>query len=96
MNSLTRADIADEIQRKLGFSFSEANNTVDLLVDELCDGVVNDGNLKVTSFGTFTVREKKPRIGRNPKTKVEAVISGRKVVSFYCSSMLDEEINENK
>lgn len=93
MTSLTRAGIAEEIQKKLGFSFSESTSIVDMLVDELCDALEKNDSLKVTSFGTFSVRQKKPRIGRNPKTKEEAVISGRKVVSFYSSNLLDDELN---
>ncbi|HCR86110.1 MAG TPA: integration host factor subunit alpha [Alphaproteobacteria bacterium] len=93
MTSLTRADIAGEVQKKLGFSFSESTSIVDMLVEELCAALEKNDSLKVTSFGTFSVRHKKPRISRNPKTKVEAVISGRKVVSFYSSNLLDEELN---
>ena len=92
-NNLTRADIATEIQKKLGFSFSESNSMVDSMVDELCAGLKQEDILKISGFGTFSVKEKAARIGRNPKTKEEAVISARKVVSFYSSNLLDEEIN---
>lgn len=92
-NNLTRADIAAEIQRKLGFSFSESNSIVDSLIEEFCEALKKEGILKITSFGTFNVKEKAARVGRNPKTKEEAVISARKVISFYSSNLLDQELN---
>ncbi len=92
-NTLTRADIAEQVQKSLGFSFSESNELVDSLVEEMCIALENVGSLKISSFGTFTVNQKAQRIGRNPKTKEEAVITPRKVVSFYSSNILVDEIN---
>jgi len=92
--TLTRASIAEIVHKKIGFSFSESSELVDSVVDEVIKGLDKDGILKISSFGTFTVNEKKARIGRNPKTKEEAVISARKVVSFYASNILNDVVNE--
>jgi len=92
-NTLTRADIAEQVQKALGFSFSESTELVDSLVEEMCISLEKAGTLKISSFGTFVVNEKGQRIGRNPKTKEEAVISARKVVSFYASNILADEVN---
>ena len=93
--TLTRSNIAEIVQKNLGFSFSESSELVDSLVDEICETMKKEENLKISSFGTFSVNHKKERIGRNPKTKEEAVIKPRKVVSFYASNILNEKINEN-
>jgi integration host factor subunit alpha len=93
-NTLTRADIAEQVQKSLGLSFSESTEYVDSLVEEMCVALEKVGSLKISSFGTFTVNQKGQRIGRNPKTKEEAVISARKVVSFYSSNILADEINK--
>jgi integration host factor subunit alpha len=92
-NTLTRADIAEQVQKSLGFSFSESTDMVDSLVEEMCIALEKVGSLKISSFGTFVVNEKGQRIGRNPKTKEEAIISARKVVSFYASNILADEVN---
>lgn len=92
--TLTRATIAEIVHKKIGFSFSESSELVDSLVDEIIRGLDKKGVLKISSFGTFTVNEKKARIGRNPKTKEEAIITPRKVVSFYASNILTDLINE--
>lgn len=93
--TLTRAEIAESVQRSLGFSFSESVEIVDSMVEELCKALEAIGTLKISSFGTFAVNSKKQRVGRNPKTKQEAVIAPRKVVSFYASNILNEKINPN-
>ena len=93
-NTLTRAEIATHVQKTLGFSFSESTGMVDSLVEEMCICLENNGELKISSFGTFMVNQKAQRIGRNPKTKEEAVITPRKVVSFYSSNILVDAVNE--
>jgi integration host factor subunit alpha len=92
--TLTRATIAAQVQKSLGFSFTESTEIVDSLVDEMCNCLEKNGSLKISSFGTFVVNQKKQRIGRNPKTKKEAVITPRKVVSFYTSNILADEVNK--
>jgi len=95
-NTLTRAAIAEQVQKTLGFSFTESTELVDSLVEEMCIALEKNGSLKISSFGTFTVNQKSQRIGRNPKTKEEAIISPRKVVSFYTSNILTDDINGTK
>jgi integration host factor subunit alpha len=62
-------------------------------LDLMSDAIVNDGALKLSGFGSFAVREKNERIGRNPKTGKEAVITPRKVVTFKASHVLKDEMN---
>jgi len=92
-DTLTRAEIAANVQKSLGFSFSESTELVDSLVEEMCISLERTGGLKISSFGTFTVNQKAQRIGRNPKTKEEAIISPRKVISFYSSNILVDAVN---
>ncbi len=92
-NTLTRSNIAELVQRTLGFSFSESVEMVDSLIEEMCNSIENNGALKISSFGSFAVNSKRARVGRNPKTKKEAVIAPRKVISFYASNVLNDEIN---
>lgn len=94
--TLTRATIAEIVHKTIGFSFSESSELVDSLVDEISNALAKEENLKISSFGTFTVNQKSARIGRNPKTKEEAVIAPRKVVSFYASNILTDLVNEGK
>ncbi|MDX1949834.1 MAG: integration host factor subunit alpha [Rickettsiales bacterium] len=93
-NTLTRSNIAESVQRTLGFSFSESVEIVDSLVEEMCKSIEASEELKISSFGSFVVNSKRARVGRNPKTKKEAVIAPRKVVSFYASNVLNDEINK--
>ena len=91
--TVTRAYLMESINVKLGYSRAEAADFIDTILDELNKGLKKDNIAKISSFGTFQVKQKKPRIGRNPKTKKEAPISARKVVSFYASNLLKQQIN---
>ena len=93
MTTLTRADIATTIYQKTGISFSEASELVDGLIEELTDGLQQKRKVKISSFGTFEVRHKAERVGRNPKTKEAAIIKARDVVSFYPSNTLVSAVN---
>jgi len=92
-STLTRADLADAIYRKLGLSHTESSEIIDSIIEESIEALVRNEDLKVSSFGTFHVRKKKQRMGRNPKTKKEIPISARKVVSFHSSNILTKRIN---
>lgn len=92
-NTLTRADLAQAVFRKVGFSRVESSEIVDAVLEELLTAMEKEGKVKLSSFGTFEVRSKKERIGRNPKTKVEVSISPRKVVSFHASPLLKQRLN---
>ncbi len=91
--TVTRSYLMDSIHQKLGYSRAEAAEFIDTVLSELNRGLSEDEMVKISSFGTFQIRQKKARIGRNPKTKKEATISARKVVSFYASNLLKRKIN---
>lgn len=92
-NTVTRAYLADIVHQELGFSKAEAMDMVDAVFEELIKALEETGVLKISSFGSFRVREKAARVGRNPKTMEEAVIEARKTVSFYASNLLKDYIN---
>ena len=86
--SLTRASLAEAVYEQVGLSRYESAALVESLLDHVCDALVNEHLVKIASFGTFAVREKNARVGRNPKTGVEATISSRRVVTFRASQVL--------
>jgi integration host factor subunit alpha len=92
MSTLTRADLADAVNRKLGFSRSDSLNMVESILDLMCDALANGENVKISGFGTFLLRDKSERIGRNPKTGVEVPITPRRVLTFRASQMLKDQI----
>jgi integration host factor subunit alpha len=91
--TLTRADLADAVYEAVGLSRVESADLVDAFVDEMANAIVDEGVLKISSFGTFSVRQKKARVGRNPKTGVEVTITPRKVVTYKASHVLKESMN---
>ena len=92
--TLTRADLAELIYNEVGISKTEASEIVDQFFEEIILDLIDGNSVKLTSFGTFSVRHKKERIGRNPKTKEEAIIDARRVVSFRASKELKRRINK--
>jgi integration host factor subunit alpha len=92
MNTLTRADLAEAINRKLGLSRSESLNMVEAILDHLCNAMAAGENVKISGFGTFLLRDKAQRVGRNPKTGVEVPITPRRVLTFRASQMLKDRI----
>ncbi|MEM6414289.1 MAG: integration host factor subunit alpha [Pseudomonadota bacterium] len=93
--TLTRADLTDAIYRSLGISRNESAIFVERIVEEVCSSLENGDSVKISSFGTFMVRDKKMRMGRNPKTGEEVPITPRRVISFRASNVLKDQINEN-
>lgn len=91
--TLTRADLAEAVYENVGLSRSECGKLVEQILDEMSDALVHQGALKLSSFGSFAVRQKSERIGRNPKTGVEVPITPRKVVVFKASHVLKDKIN---
>ena len=92
VNTLTRADLAETINRKMGFSRAESLDLVEAILAHMC-GAMGDGqNVKISGFGSFILRDKKERIGRNPKTGVEVPITPRRVMTFRASQLLKERI----
>mgnify|MGYP002080087844 CR=1 FL=1 len=92
MSTLTRADIAEAMNRKLGLSRSESLGMVEAILDLMSDALASGENVKISGFGTFLLRDKSERIGRNPKTGVEVPITSRRVLTFRASQMLKERV----
>lgn len=92
MSTLTRADLADAINRALGFSRADSLNLVESILDRMCNSLADGENVKISGFGTFLLRDKTERIGRNPKTGIEVPITPRRVLTFRASQMLKDHI----
>ncbi|MGX7925730.1 integration host factor subunit alpha [Tsuneonella sp. HG094] len=92
VGTLTRADLADTINRKLGFSRAESLDLVEAILRHMCEAMSNGENVKISGFGTFVLRDKKERVGRNPKTGVEVPITPRRVMTFRASQLLKDRV----
>jgi integration host factor subunit alpha len=92
-NTLTRADLAEAVYKRIGLSRSESSALVELMLNEISAAVERGENVKLSSFGSFLVRSKGERIGRNPKTGVEVPITPRRVMVFKASNVLRARIN---
>lgn len=90
--TVTRADIAEYVYEEVGLSRSESAGFVDAVLEEISAALEEGEAVKISSFGSFTVRQKEERIGRNPKTGVEVPISPRKVLIFRASHVLKDRI----
>ena len=92
VGTLTRADLAEVINRKMGLSRAESLAMVEAILDHMCDALADGENVKISGFGTFLLRDKKQRIGRNPKTGIEVPITPRRVLTFRASQILKDQI----
>jgi integration host factor subunit alpha len=92
VGTLTRADLAEVINRKMGFSRAESLAMVETILGHVGDALVRGENVKISGFGTFLLRDKKQRIGRNPKTGIEVPITPRRVLTFRASQILKDRI----
>jgi integration host factor subunit alpha len=92
VGTLTRADLAEVINRKMGFSRAESLDLVESILTHMSDALAQGENVKVSGFGTFLLRDKKQRIGRNPKTGIEVPITPRRVLTFRASQILKDQI----
>lgn len=91
--TVTRADLCEAVYQKVGLSRTESAALVELVLSEMCDCLAKGETVKLSSFGSFVVREKGERIGRNPKTGVEVPIEPRRVMVFKPSNVLRARIN---
>ena len=91
--NFTRKDLSNNVHQKLGFSKNLSSLLIDDFFESLVSELVKGNKIKISSFGTFQVIDKKERIGRNPKTKVEAKIEARKIVKFKPSNIIKEKLN---
>ena len=90
--TLTRADIAAKINQQIGLSRNESAQIVESILTHMADALADGENVKISGFGTFLLRDKGERIGRNPKTGIEVPITPRRVLTFRASQMLKERI----
>lgn len=91
--TVTRADLSEAVYQKLGLSRTESSALVELVLGEICDELARGESVKLSSFGSFVVRSKGQRVGRNPKTGVEVAIEPRRVLVFKPSNVLKARIN---
>ena len=94
--NLTKKDLVNLVYMQIGFSKQISENLIDELFSSIVLNLKKEKKIKISKFGTFSIRDKKKRIGRNPKTKEEKVISSRNVVLFKPSKDFKEVINELK
>jgi integration host factor subunit alpha len=92
-NTLTRADLAEAVVQKVGLPRNESQELVELVLDEIALSLARGEVVKLSSFGSFGVRQKGRRIGRNPKTGDEVPITPRKVLVFKPSNIMKDRIN---
>ena len=92
VGTLTRADLAETINRKMGFSRAESLDMVEAILAHMCDALSDGENVKISGFGSFVLRDKNERVGRNPKTGVEVPITSRRVLTFRASQLLKDRI----
>ena len=90
--TLTRADLADVVHRKLGLSRAESASFVERVLHHMCHALSEGANVKISGFGSFILRDKGQRIGRNPKTGVEVPIAPRRVMTFRASQIMRDRI----
>ena len=95
VGTLTRADLAETINHKVGFSRAESLDLVEMILEKLCKALSEGENVKISGFGSFVLRDKRERVGRNPKTGVEVPITPRRVMTFRASHKLKDRIAEN-
>ena len=91
--NLTKKDLINSVYMQIGFSKNISENLIDDFLITITENLKNEKKLKLSKFGTFSIRSKKSRIGRNPKTKEQKTISGRDVVLFNASKEFKDLVN---
>ena len=90
--TLTRMDLSEAVFREVGLSRNESADLVESVLQHMSDALVRGETVKISSFGTFSVREKSARMGRNPKTGEEVPILPRRVLSFRPSHLMKDRV----
>ena len=90
--TLTRADLSDIVHNRLGLSRAESAGLVERVLHHLCESLSLGTNVKVSGFGSFILRDKGERVGRNPKTGIEVPIAPRRVMTFRASQIMRDQI----
>ena len=93
--NLTKKDLVNQVYMQIGFSKQISESLIDEFFFLIVENLKKEGKIKLSRFGTFSIRSKKSRVGRNPKTKEKKIISERKVVLFKASKDFKKFINEN-
>ena len=91
--NLTKKEIINSLYMQIGFSKKTSENLLEDIIDTITKNLKKHKIIKISKFGTFTIRSKKSRVGRNPKTKEEVIITPRKVVKFSPSLLVKQKIN---
>lgn len=91
--TITRADLSQAVYEQVGLSRNESSDLVETVLEEICKSLEKGEMVKISSFGTFQVRDKRQRVGRNPKTGKEVPIQPRRVLTFRASNVLKDRIN---
>ena len=94
--TLTRQDISEALYRQIGLSKHESALLLESVLEQISNALIDGKSVKLSSFGTFTPRQKRERVGRNPKTGVTATINARRVISFKPSKLMKERINKSE
>lgn len=90
--TLTRADLAEMLNRQIGLSRADAAAMIESILDHMTAALLGGDNVKISGFGTFVLRDKGQRIGRNPKTGVEVPITPRRVLAFRASQGMRQKV----
>ena len=90
--TLTRADLAEAVVQKVGLPRNESQELVELILHEISASLASGRSVKLSSFGSFGIRKKGERVGRNPKTGVEVAIAPRRVMTFRASQIMRDRI----
>ena len=94
--TLTRQDISEALYRQIGLSKHESAIMLESVLKQISNALIDGESVKLSSFGTFYPRQKKERVGRNPKTGVTATINARRVITFKPSKLMKERINKSE
>jgi integration host factor subunit alpha len=92
--TLTRADLAEALHQQVGLSRTDSSKMVEQILEHMCGALSKGDNVKISGFGTFVLRDKGERVGRNPKTGIEVPIAPRRVLTFRASQMMRDRIVE--
>ncbi len=94
--TLTRMDLSESVFKEVGLSRNESADLVESVLEKISASLVAGDQVKISSFGTFSIRQKNARIGRNPKTGEEAPIPPRRVLTFRPSHLMKDRVSEGK
>ena len=90
--TLTRIELSEAVYREVGLSLNESAELVETVLNHISNALIKGEQVKISAFGTFNTRNKKQRIGRNPKTGTEIPITSRRVISFKASQIMKEKV----